>query len=82
MPSPMSPTRHDPPRWKLAVVGWVAVYPVVTLFQWALGPLLAPLPLPLRTLLATGLMAPALTYAAMPLASRLLRGWLAAPTTH
>ena len=51
-----------PPRYKLAVVSWLGAYPVITLILGALGPAMEGWPLPLRTLVISGLMVAALTW--------------------
>jgi len=40
-----------PPRWKMAVVTWLGVYPLITLLLLALGPLILGLPIPVVTLI-------------------------------
>ena len=58
------------------MVSALAVFPVVLLIQGALGVWVADWPLAARTLVRTGFVAPALTYATLPLAAWALRGWL------
>ena len=70
-------TRPAPPRYKLAVLSWVGAYAVITLILQVLGPSMVTWPLPLRTLLLSALMAPAMTWLVMPFLTRLFRGWLA-----
>jgi uncharacterized protein len=65
-----------PPRYKLALLTWAGAYAVITLILVVLGPAMAPWPLPLRTLLISGLMVVALTWAVIPLLTRLFRRWL------
>ena len=65
-----------PPRYKLALLTWAGAYAVITLILVVLGPAMAPWPLPLRTLLISGLMVVALTWAVIPLLTRIFRGWL------
>ena len=72
--------RQGPPRHKVAFLTWVGAYGVITLILELLGPLMAPWPLPLRTLLLSALMVAALTWIVMPTLGRLFRGWLLAPT--
>jgi hypothetical protein len=38
-----------PPRWKGAVVVWLAIYPCLTFLPWLAGPMIASWALPLRT---------------------------------
>ena len=64
------------PRLKLAQLTRAGAYAVITLILVVLGPLMAPWPLPLRTLLISGLMVGALTWVVIPLLTRLCRGWL------
>jgi antibiotic biosynthesis monooxygenase (ABM) superfamily enzyme len=69
------------PRYKTAVVIWLAIYPALTLTLALLGGVLAPLPLFLRTLILTGLLVPIMVYALVPAVTRLLAGWLKPPHT-
>jgi len=64
------------PRYKLAVLTWVAAYPVITVILGLLGPELADWPLGLRTLVVSVLMVATLTWLVMPALTRLLRPWL------
>jgi hypothetical protein len=70
-------TRPAPPRYKLALLSWVGAYAVITLILELLGRSMATWPLPVRTLLLSALMAPAMTWLVMPFLTRLFRGWLA-----
>jgi antibiotic biosynthesis monooxygenase (ABM) superfamily enzyme len=65
-----------PPRYKLALLSWAGAYTVITLILAVLGPVMAPWPLPLRTLLLSVLMVVAMTWLVMPSLTRLGRGWL------
>jgi antibiotic biosynthesis monooxygenase (ABM) superfamily enzyme len=65
-----------PPRYKLALLTWAGAYAVITLILAVLGPSTAPWPLPLRTLLLSALMAPAMTWLVIPFLTRLFRSWL------
>jgi antibiotic biosynthesis monooxygenase (ABM) superfamily enzyme len=70
-------TRPAPPRYKLAFLTWAGAYAVITLILAVLGPAVATWPLPLRTLLLSALMAPAMTWLVLPFLTRLFRSWLA-----
>ena len=70
------PPAASPPRYKLALLTWAGAYAVITLILVVLGPAMEPWPLPLRTLLISGLMVGALTWVVIPLLTRLFRGWL------
>jgi antibiotic biosynthesis monooxygenase (ABM) superfamily enzyme len=64
------------PRYKLALLTWVGAYAVITLILYLLGPTTATWPLPVRTLLISALMAPAMTWLVVPFLTRLFRSWL------
>jgi antibiotic biosynthesis monooxygenase (ABM) superfamily enzyme len=66
----------SPPRYKLALLTWVAAYPIITVILGLLGPELASWPLGLRTLVVSVLMVATLTWLVMPGLTRLLRPWL------
>jgi antibiotic biosynthesis monooxygenase (ABM) superfamily enzyme len=69
--------RGRPPRYKLAVVTWLCVYPMITVILASFKPLgLMALPLPVRTLLLTLVMVPAVSFVLAPLVSRALARWL------
>jgi len=65
-----------PPRWKQAVLTWLVFFPVSLLFTGTLGDQLNALPLFWRVFAATILLTPVMVCVFIPLASRLLRGWL------
>lgn len=65
-----------PPRLKMTLVSWLALYPTVTLIFFLFGDLLAQLPLLLRTLVVTGVVMPAMTYVLMPRFTRWFAFWL------
>jgi antibiotic biosynthesis monooxygenase (ABM) superfamily enzyme len=65
-----------PPRYKLALLTWAGAYAVITAILAVLGPLMAPWPLLMRTLLLSALMAVAMTWLVVPSLTRLFRGWL------
>ena len=65
-----------PPRWKTALLIWLAIYPSITLLFLLLGDRLILLPVPLRTLVVTVVLVPLLVFVLMPLLQRLFAGWL------
>ncbi len=65
-----------PPRYKMAVVTWIAVFPIITTIFVILNPILSVLPLLLRTLLLTLIMVSLMTYVVMPRMTRLFSFWL------
>ncbi len=64
-----------PPRWKMAIVTFIAAYCISLLASFILRPYLGLQPL-LFNLFITIILVIGLTYFAMPLLSRLLRRWL------
>jgi antibiotic biosynthesis monooxygenase (ABM) superfamily enzyme len=65
-----------PPRYKMAVVTWIAVFPLATVVFMLLDPLLGGSPAVLRTLVFTMLMVSLMTYVVMPRMTRLFSFWL------
>ncbi len=65
-----------PPRWKVAVVTWLGIFPTVLLLFTLLGETIAPWPLPLRTLVITLLVVLIMTWVVAPQLTRLLKPWL------
>jgi len=66
-----------PPRWKMALTSWLAIYPLVVLLSYGLAPLLGAAPIPVRALALTAILIPLMTWLVMPVLTRLLRPWLA-----
>ncbi len=73
---PSKPGEPTPPRYKMAVVTWLAVFPTITALFLILNPVLSMLPLLLRTLLLTLIMVSLMTYVVMPRMTRLFSFWL------
>lgn len=66
----------QPPRWKVAVVTWLGIFPTVYLLFLGLGEMLAPWPLLPRIFLLTMLVVIIMTWGIAPQLTRLLRPWL------
>ena len=67
-------------RNKMALLSWVGIYPTITLLLWLLPPtLLEHLPLPMVTLIVTGIVVPLMSYVVMPVLVRAFHRWLHAP---
>ena len=73
---PSKPGEPAPPRYKMALVTWLAVFPLITAILLLFGPLLSLLPMLLRTLVLTGVMVTLMTYIVMPRMTRLFSFWL------
>lgn len=65
-----------PPRYKMTVVSWLALYPTVTLIFFLFGDLLAQMPLLIRTFLVTAVVMVAMSYLLMPRFTRWFAFWL------
>ncbi len=65
-----------PPRYKMATITWLAVFPLATLVFMVLDPLLGGAPVALRTLVFTLVMVTLMTYIVMPRITRLFSFWL------
>ncbi len=67
-----------PPRWKMAVIIWLGIYPVITILVYLLFPFMARhnWPLPLRTLLLTLIAVPLMAFVVLPFLQKLLKNWL------
>lgn len=65
-----------PPKWKFALMVWIAIYPSITLVSYLIGDLLKNLPLAIRTLIMTGILVPLMVFILLPLLSKILKNWL------
>lgn len=65
-----------PPKRKMALVTWAALFPLVSLLLAGLRPLIQQLPFLVGTLIITGLVTVLMTYVVMPRLTRLLAPWL------
>lgn len=66
----------QPPKWKFAIMVWLAIYPTITLVTFLIGDYIKQLPLPLKTLLLTGILVPLMVFILLPLLRKLLGNWL------
>ena len=65
-----------PPRWKMAIATFLGVLPVATVLNVTLGPAILPWNFLLRTAVFNGCMIALLTWAIMPIMTRVLHNWL------
>jgi uncharacterized protein len=65
-----------PPRWKFAIVVWLAIYPSLTFLLWLAGPTISHWPLGIRTLAATAILVPWMVCFMIPFIQRLFAPWL------
>ena len=73
---PTQPGAPPPPRYKMAAVTWVTIFPLITLVVVASAPLIGRLPLVARLAVTTLVTVSLMTWVVMPRVTRLLRGWL------
>ena len=66
-----------PPRYKQAVVIWLAFFPLSLLTSWVSGRLVPDMPIVERVFLTTVVMTPIMTYLVLPRMTRALGWWLA-----
>jgi uncharacterized protein len=73
---PGRPSTRPPPPYKMALVTWITIFPLITLVVVVLGPLLKGLALVPSLAVTTAVTVPIMTWLAMPVLTRLLRRWL------
>lgn len=73
---PAQPTRLPPPRWKMALVTWSGIFPLVAILSALLSPTLAAVHPLFAVLVVTGLVTAAMTWGVMPVLVRLAAKWL------
>lgn len=64
------------PRYKMAVLTWIAIFPLVTVMLLVLQPPLSILPFPVPIMIMTALLTVLMTYLVMPRLTRLCARWL------
>jgi len=69
---------HAPPRWKMAIVTWLGVFPTVLLWSSALPQFLGGLPQLIIVAIVNVFVVVTLTWAVMPLLTQLFAQWLQA----
>ncbi len=65
-----------PARYKMAVVTWLALFPLITLLSYGLAAITGDLPTALRAFATTLVAVPLMTYLVMPRMTRLFQRWL------
>ena len=73
---PGKPAIAPPPRHKMALVTWLAVFPLITIISAVFQQFLGMLPLVLRVAVVTAIAVPTMTYLLMPQMTRLFAWWL------
>jgi antibiotic biosynthesis monooxygenase (ABM) superfamily enzyme len=70
------PVSKPPARWKMCLVSWLGIFPVVASLLFFLAPWIAHWPFLLRTAVITALVALLMPYVVMPRLTRLFSSWL------
>lgn len=66
-----------PKKWKMAVMIWLAIYPLITTVFAVFGKYLMQInPLPLRTFAITVVLVPIMVFILIPLLQKLLGNWI------
>jgi antibiotic biosynthesis monooxygenase (ABM) superfamily enzyme len=73
---PDRPGAPPPPPYKMALLTWITIFPLITLVVLALDPVLTRLALVLRLAVTTAVTVPLMTWVVMPRVTRALRTWL------
>jgi antibiotic biosynthesis monooxygenase (ABM) superfamily enzyme len=73
---PEQPGLPAPPPYKMAILTWATIFPLITLVVVVLTPLIRTLPLVVRLGITTLATVPLMTWVVMPRVTRLLRRWL------
>jgi len=66
----------SPEKYKITIVSWLALYPLITLIFFLFGDILAQIPLLLRTFIVTALAMVLMSYVLMPRFTKLFYFWL------
>ena len=73
---PAQPGAAAPPPYKMALVTWVTIFPLITVVVIVAAPLIGGLPLVPRLAVTTLVTVSLMTWVVMPRVTRLLRRWL------
>ena len=73
---PGQPATPPPPPYKMALLTWITIFPLITGIVVAAAPLLDGLPVVVRLGITTAVAVPLMTWVVMPRVTRLFRGWL------
>ncbi|PBQ30926.1 hypothetical protein CNR22_03775 [Sphingobacteriaceae bacterium] len=66
-----------PKKWKMAIVIWLAIYPLITAVFMIFGKYLMQIEfVPLRTLVMTLILVPTMVFILMPFVMKLLGDWI------
>lgn len=66
----------QPPKYKTALLIWVALYPSLNVFLFIFGDALSTLPLLVRTFIISSVLVPLIAYVLMPFLTKTCATWL------
>lgn len=66
----------QPPKYKIALLIWIALYPSLNLLVFILGDHINNLPSFVRTFILTVILVPLIVFILMPQLTKLFQGWL------
>ena len=67
---------RPPPRYKVALLTWLGIYPLITLILAFVGPHIAKQPVGVRSLILTATAIPLMTWVVMPVITKVTGRWL------
>jgi len=79
---PSDPGLPPPPPYKMALLTWLTIFPLISLVIVVLGPHLRGLALLPRLAITTAVTVPLMTWIVMPIVTKLLRRWLLRYAAH
>ena len=65
-----------PIKYKMAILIWCAIYPTINLLFFLLNGVLAPYPMPIKTLVLTLILVPLMVYVFLPFINKNFGKWL------
>jgi antibiotic biosynthesis monooxygenase (ABM) superfamily enzyme len=65
-----------PPKYKTAIMIWLAIYPSVTVLFYLLGDKISALPIFIRTLILTLILVPLMVFILLPILQKVMQKWL------
>jgi antibiotic biosynthesis monooxygenase (ABM) superfamily enzyme len=69
-------TQTPPKRYKMALLVWLGLYPLLTALSYLTGPLLANAPIPVRTLVLSAILVPTMIFVLIPNIQKHFAKWL------
>ena len=66
----------QPPKWKFALIVWLAIYPAITILSFLIGDIIQNLPIFIKTLIMTGILVPLMVFVLLPILRKILGNWL------